>query len=267
MIALRTLVAHSLYRRRWLLLSACVLLCADQVFNVAMARSVYNSGDFSVLTALLPNFLREWAGVMMSSFSGLALFGYSHPVVLMFLVVAAISVTTEPAEEIEARFVDVVMARPVPRATVVNRSIVVLVVAMAWCLASMALGSWIGLSLFKPANAPPVEWRMVWLLAGGLGLVVLSWGAIGLAIAAASKRRATALGVSCLLAAAMFILAVLGQFWDAARPYARVSPFYYHEASRIIAGGSLLASDVAVLGAIALAMFAIAHVTYGRRDL
>lgn len=267
MNSLLALSAHSLYRRRWILVAECVVLCLFQVLAVAGARSVESAGGFGAFSMLLPSFMQQWAGVMMSSFSALSLIGYSHPVVILLLVATAITIATEVVEEAETRFVDLVMARPVARSTPVNRSIVVLVVATSAALASMMLGTAIGMAVLKPEAAAAPSARTVASLAASLGLVVLAWGAIALAIASASTRRATAAGIAGLLAATMFILALLGEFWKAAEPYAVISPFWYLDASAVVGGAGLSLNDALVLTAIAAAGFALAHAAYARRDL
>jgi ABC-type transport system involved in multi-copper enzyme maturation permease subunit len=265
--ALLALVGHSLHRWRWFLLAECVVLFLFQILLVEGARALEAAGGFSAFSLLLPQFLQEWAGVMMSSFRGLALLGYAHPVVLLLLVATAITIGTEVVEETETRFVDLVMARPLPRRTPVNRSILVLLIAVAATTASMLLGTWFGLAFLKPAEVAGPAWRLVASLAAGLALVVCAWGGIALAIATLSTRRATAGGVAALLAAASFILAILGGIWDGAAPFARISPFWYYDASEIIGGGGTPWGDFGVLAAITVAGCTVAHLVYGRRDL
>jgi ABC-type transport system involved in multi-copper enzyme maturation permease subunit len=265
--ALAAFVAHSLYRKRWLLLAELIGLFVFQVLFVAGARTIDDAGGLAAISLLLPQFMQEWAGVMMSSFRGLALLGYSHPIVVFLLVATAIVIATEIVEETESRFVDLVMARPLPRSTPVNRSIIVLVLVVAAAVATMMLGTWIGLKLLAPQNAALPSWRLVGSLAAGLAMAVLAWGGIALAIASVSTRRANAAGTAGLLAVGMFVLALLGEFWAAAAPYAQVSPFSYHESTELIAGGALRWADVGVLAGIAVTGWIVAHMAYARRDL
>lgn len=267
MKALLALVAHSLYRRRWLLLAECVVLVLFQVLAIAAAGEVQRSNGFGAFAVLMPAFMREWAGVMMSSFGALALVPYSHPIVILLLVATAITIATELTEEAETRFVDIVMARPVARVTPVTRSALVLLIAAVCCVGSMLLGTWIGMATLKPDDATGPALTTVLSLAAGLVMVVLAWGSIALTIASLSVRRSSAGGIAGILAAAMFIVALLGEFWNAAKPWAHVSPFWYHRASPIIAGGSLPWADIGVLAVIALTGFVVARISYARRDL
>lgn len=267
MTPLATLVRHSLRRRRWLLLAEGVLLCLFQVFAAAAAGDVHDSNGFAAFALILPSFMREWVSVMMSSFASLSLVGFSHPIVLLLLVGTAINIATEPVDEAESRFVDVVMARPVPRGTPIDRSMIVIVVAALVGIASLALGTWIGMTTMRPADAQAPSVRTVASLATGLGMVVLAWGGITLAIAAMSVRRASAGAIAGVLTAAMFILALLGDFWTAARPLAHISPFWYHRASTLVAGGSMNWSNVAILAAITMLAYITARITYTQRDL
>lgn len=267
MSALLALTGHSLRRRRWFIVAECAVLFVFQLVAVAAAGEVQRSNGFDAFSVLLPSFMREWASVMMASYGALSLVGYSHPIVMLLLVATAISIATELVEETETRFVDLTMSRPVPRATPVNRSMLVIALVVAMGVGSMLLGTGAGLTLLRPDNAPLPAARTIASLAGGLSLVVLAWGALALAISALSVRRAAAGGVAGLLAATMFILALLGEFWSVAAPWALVSPFDYFQASRIVGGAGLHLRDVAVLLGFATAGFVTAHIAYRRRDL
>jgi hypothetical protein len=116
-----TLVRHSVRRHRSLLLAAMSVLFLFQVLMVAAARALEESGVFSAIGNLVPEFLRQWTNVVAGSFQGLVLFGHSHPLVVLLLVGLAIATATEPVEEIESKFADVLMARPIPRSVPINR--------------------------------------------------------------------------------------------------------------------------------------------------
>src|SRR5439155_1680772 len=77
------------------------------------------------------------------SFSGVVALGYFHPIVLASLVGVAIATGTEPAAEVESRFADLTLARPMARHEVITRSVVLLVVTIAALLAVMTAATWI----------------------------------------------------------------------------------------------------------------------------
>jgi len=63
---------------------------------------------------------------------------------LAAVVGVAMAIATEPAGEIERRFVDVILARPAGRADVVTRSVVLVVGATACLVGAMVAGGGIG---------------------------------------------------------------------------------------------------------------------------
>jgi ABC-type transport system involved in multi-copper enzyme maturation permease subunit len=261
------LLRHSLRRRRAFLLAAMGVLFLFQVLMVAAARALDGSGLFSAIGGLVPEFLQQWTSIVAGSFQGLVLFGHSHPLVVLLVIGLAITTATETSEEIESKFVDVLMARPVSRSAPINRSILALLVVITGATASLVLGTWSGLLLLKPSAAVSPRPQVVLAMAGDLALIALAWGGIALAITALSTRRVTAGAISGLLVFATYVLDYVGRFWHAASTLARVSPFHYYNPMQIIGGALPRGSDAAVLASIALAGCLVAHVVYARRDL
>jgi ABC-type transport system involved in multi-copper enzyme maturation permease subunit len=267
MSGLATLAGHSLRRWRGLLAATSLMLICFQLFMILAARGLENSGGFRQLQALMPEFMGQWTNMMAASFQGFVLFGYMHPLVQLFLVAMAIGIGTEPAAEIESKFIDLLMARPLPRTVVITRTLVVLVVATVGAIVSMLVATWSGLRLLAPPTARLPQPHVILSLAANLACLVLAWGGIALTIAAFSRRRATAASVCGLLAFATFVLDYVGRFWDAARTIARVSPFHYFDPFALIGGRPLRVSDLLTLAATFAASAVIANVVYLWRDL
>lgn len=262
-----SLVRHSLRRHRAFLAAVCLSVAAVELFVIVAARSLEMSGRFSLLGGMLPDFIARLTNMALVSFRGFVLFGYSHPTVLLFLIAMAIAIGSEPAAEVESRFVDLMMARSVSRGAVIRRSVIVLVVATSLAIASMIAATFGGLRMLAPPTARVPEPRVILSLAANLGLVVIAWGAIALALASLAKRRVTAAVACGLLAFATFILDYVGRFWDAVKGISRISPFHYFSPFEMIAGRPLRMTDVAVLIAIAIAASVLAHAAYARRDI
>jgi len=261
------LVAHSLRRRRGFLIAVTLGLAAFQFLIIFIARTLEQSGRFQLMQGLMPDFIAQWTHMGAASFHGFVLFGYSDPVVHVFLAAIAISVGIEPVVDIESRFVDLLMARPVARWTIVTRTVVVLVVVTALALLSMFTANEGGLLLLAPSTAVRPSLTVVMSLATGLGFLMLAWGCIALAIASGSRRRATAGAVCGFLAFAMFILDYVGKFWDPAGTLSAISPFHYFDPFGMIGGAALQVADVLALVAFSLVSVIVAHVAYARRDL
>jgi len=265
--AIVPLVAYSLRRRRGFLISVALALAVFQFVIILVARSLELSGRFQLMQGLMPDFIAEWTHMGAASFRGFVLFGYSDPVVHVFLAAIAISVGIEPVMEIESKFVDLLMARPVARWTIVARSMVVIVFVTWIALLTMFAANEGAMLLLAPSTAARPPLTVVASLATGLGFLMLAWGCIALAIASWSRRRATAGAVCGFLAFAMFILDYLGRFWDPARTLSAMSPFHYFDPFGMIGGAALQFSDVLALVGFSVVSVVVAHVAYARRDL
>lgn len=261
------LLRHSLRRGRAFLIAGAVFLALFQIFMILAARSLYESGGFAQLGGLMPNFLQQWTNMAALSFKGMVLFGYSHPLLELFLIAVAISVATEPVGEIESKFVDLIMARPVERTAPIVRSIGLLLVVTIGAVGSMWIGQWIGLRLFAPATAEVPAARVSASLIANLAILILAWGGIVLAIASFAKRRATATAICGFLAFAMFVLDYVGRFWTKVATVSKISPFHYYSPFPLIGGAKLPLIDVGVLLAIFVGGSIIAALAYERRDL
>ncbi len=264
------LLTYSLKRMRTILLAMGVLLCAFQILMVAVARSVERSGLFQQLGALIPPFARELLGpsiAMFLSFAGIACLGYFHVAVMGALVGLSIAVATVPASEIETGFMDLILSRPLARHWIVTRSIVAATLSIALVLGSMLLGTWIGLETLAPAGAARPSMHLIGSLALNLGLLMLAWSAVALAIASAVRRRSVAGASAGVLALAAFLLDYLGRLWQPAESLARLSPFRYFSPLDLIVGGQLPLKNVVVLLGIAVAGFAASYGLFSRRDI
>jgi ABC-2 type transport system permease protein len=261
------LLGHSIRRQRILLIAACALLFGFQILIILVARGLQETGGFATLENLIPDAVRQWTDIPALSFRGMVSFAYTHPVVLVFLMVMAIAVGTEPAGEVESKIIDLLLARPVARASVIGRSFLVLLAATVAAVGSMLLGTWSGLLLLARGSAPWPAPRVILSLAANLSLIVTAWGSIALLIASLSRRRGGAAGIAALLALATFIVDAVGRLWGPLRLATVVSPFHYFSPFPLITGAPLPVRDVVVLAAITLVAFLAAQVAYARRDL
>jgi beta-exotoxin I transport system permease protein len=264
------LVVHSLRRIRPVVIGISVVLAAFQFLLTQVAAYLMRTQAFGMLASLVPEFVRSLAGPSMlafMSFAGVVSLGYFHPIVLISLLGLTIAIATEPAAEIENRFVDLTLSRPIARAHVVARTIAVLVVCGLIVLGAMSAGTWIGLACCTPANAPRPSGAIIRSLALNLALIAWCWGGIALALAAAAKRRATASGLAGITVLASYLLDYLGRVWDPARRLSEISPFHYFEPMSLVTGAGLSAPNVATLVAAGLVGTAASFIIFSRRDL
>jgi ABC-2 type transport system permease protein len=264
------LVRHSLRRARGLIAGIGCLAGGFQLLAAILASTVQESNMFGPIAGLAPPFVREVFGPSMLavlSFRGLVCLGYFHPIVIAAVVGTTLAVGTEPAAEIERRFVDLVLARPLARATIVTRSVVVLVVGIAVVVGLMLLGTWLGLQWFTPPGAAAPSGPLLRALVVNLLALSLCWGGITLAIAVRSRRRSAAGAIAGLLAFATYLLDYIARLWAPARRIAWLSPFHYYDPMQLLLGTALPAAHVWTLVGIGSAGIAIAYVVFSRRDV
>ncbi|MBZ5621513.1 MAG: hypothetical protein LAQ69_22720 [Acidobacteriia bacterium] len=264
------LLAHSLKRMRTLVLSMGALLCAFQILMVVVAGSIQRSGAFQQLSALLPPFAREMMGpsiAMFMSFAGIVCLGYFHVAVMGSLVGLSVAIATVPASEVETGFIDLILSRPLARHWIITRSIVAGILAIAVVLGLMMLGTWMGLAMLAPKGAAWPSADLILSLAMNLGLLMLCWSGVALAIASAARRRSVAGASVAVLALASFLLDYVGRLWRPAESAAWLSPFRYYSPMDLVIGGRLPLKNVAVLGGIAMAGFLAAQLLFSRRDI
>ena len=264
------LAGHSLKRVRVIVAAMAVVLVAFQFLLTQVAVVLDRNQAFGALSSIVPDFLREMAGPSMlafMSFSGIVSLGYFHPIVLASLLGLAIAIATEPAAEVESRFDDLTLTRPMMRAAVISRTVIVLVLVEAGILVLMTLGTWTGLACCTPATVRRPSPALLGSLAVSLGAIVWCWGGLALAAATAVRRRAVASGSAGVVALAAFLLDYLGRVWDPLRRVSPLSPFHYFEPMTLITGAPLNGRHLAILFAIGLAGMGAAYVIFERRDL
>ena len=270
MRATLVLTVHSLKRVRVVVAAIAAVLVGFQFLLTQVAVVLDRNQAFGALTSIVPDFIREVAGPSMlafMSFSGIVALGYFHPIVLASLLGLTIAIATEPAGEIEARFDDLTLTRPVPRGAVIARTVIVMATVLSGILVLMTLGSWTGLTCCTPATAPRPSTALLRSLALTLGAIVWCWGGLALAAAAAVRRRALAAGLAGVAALAMYLLDYLGRVWDPLSRISPASPFHYFEPMTLITGAPLNVAHIALLVGIGVAGAIAAHVVFARRDL
>jgi ABC-type transport system involved in multi-copper enzyme maturation permease subunit len=270
MTMLFALIVLLLHRVRKLLLATGVLLAGFQVVLILQANSIQTSNTFAQMGDLIPSFARDIMGpsfVMFLTFKGMVCLGYFHPVVMGALISVSVTLATIPVMEIESGFIDLVLARPVSRHWIVTRSILVALISTVYLLATMAVGTWIGLRIFAAKDAVWPSIGLVGSMAINLGFLMLCWSAIAMAIACACRRRGSAGAIAGLLALTAYLTDYVGRAWKPAESVAWLSPFRYYAPFELVTGSALPAKSLYVLGGITAAGFALAYLFYSRRDI
>jgi ABC-type transport system involved in multi-copper enzyme maturation permease subunit len=262
------LVRRSLARHRTLVIALAALLSAFQIVDVVVAHSLQANGLYGQFSALVPAFIQEaMGGVLVGSFTGAIAVGFVHPLVMLSLSCATIYMASEPAGEVEDGLVDLVVARPVPRFLIVVRSTVVYIACSAAIAGAMFVTSRTAVQWISPATAaaiPPL--RLAWIAANLLA-IVWCFGAASLAMACHVRERMRAVGAIAWLAVFLYLLQFGAAAWAPLRPFARISPFRYYEPMQTLLGTTTPIINILGLLLSTVALLAVAHVLYLRRDL
>ena len=262
------LLSLSLKRARLLLIATGLLLAAFQVLLVLIAGSIRPT-EFEQLASLLPPFVRAILGPSLASvmsFGGIVSLGYFELGIVIALLAMIIALATVPASEIETGFADLILARPLPRHWIITRTIALVLFAIVTMLGAMMAGTWAGLALYAPEGASWPSPAMIGWLALNLGLLLLCWGGVAMALGAA-YRRSVAGATTGLLALAAFILDYTGRLWRPAEQLAWLSPFRYFIPFDLVMGSPLPAENILVLWAIAMTGFTMAYFLFTQRDI
>ena len=264
------LLAQSLKGVRTIVAVTGLLLTAFQVILILIANSIQSSNTFDQMGAMMPAFARDMLGPAMGSFTsfrGFVCLGYFHLVVMSALIALSIAMSTIPTSEIETGFIDLILARPLPRHWLITRSILVVVLSSAAILLLMMAGTWVGLETLAARDAEWPSRQLVLSLAANLGLLMLCWSGIAMAIGAASRRRGVAGAIAGLLALTMFLLDYVARAWKPAESTGWLSPFRYFTPFDLLMGTPLSVKNLLVLAGIAAAGFVLAYTFFSRRDI
>lgn len=255
-----------LHARLLLAISAGVMLF--EVFMVWVSAQMGEGRGLAVfLEQILPpdmqHLIYDRFGV--GSFEGIVAFGFQHP---MFLVAAAafiLAAATVPAAERETGFLDLVLARPVPRGAYVLATLLLVVTGAVAIPMAILAGAGIGLATVH-AVPPGLSWVDYVPAAAALASVLLAVGGIGLLAAVSARRRGPAIGRAVGLVLVFYWLDFVGPLWDVLETVRWISPFAYFEPAAAVTAG-VGAVDTAVLLAVFAATAVAAFLEFGRQDL
>ena len=166
------------------------------------------------------------------------------------------------AGEEEAGTLDLLLSTPVRRRQVLATK----AIAIVGSLVAMGAVTAVAISLFGPPFDLSVPIGDVAAACVMLALLGLSFGGVAFAVGAATGRRTLANSVAGGLAVVTFIVHAIGPTVEWLRPLRPLSPFRWYQDPPLLAGGLQL-RNVLVLAGIAAVSYAVAHVTFERRDL
>ncbi|MBA2304916.1 MAG: hypothetical protein H0W08_20105 [Acidobacteria bacterium] len=266
---LRTLLLRSAAQSKYVLLGGIVVLSLFQFLLIAQAAEIERSNAFGRMAEFVPAFLQRGLGqqaLLLATFKGTVSFGYFHPVIVCLLSLIAIYIATEPAHEVESGLVDLVLARSVPRHRLITRSLLLAMGSVAAITGFMLCGTFIGLRWLAP-EIESVTFRLIGRLA--VNLVAVAWccGAIGVFLAALSRRWTTAFTTGALIVIVGYLIDFLALGWPPARALSWFFPFQYFPALLILGGTAAPWRDLVVLSSATAGFAVLAYWRFEKRDL
>jgi ABC-2 type transport system permease protein len=181
------------------------------------------------------------------------------------LVIGAIAITGAAgatAGEEEAGILGLVLAHPIAR----SRLMLEKAGAVAAHVGIVALGTFAGLVAGVAVAGGGIATGDTAALALHLAFFGLVTGAVALALAGATGRRAVAAGGAAAFGVLGFLINGFAPLVDGVTWLKYASPFYYYAGHDPLANGVDL-SDLAVLAAATAVLIAVAALTFGRRDV
>lgn len=206
-------------------------------------------------------FLNQFASV-----EGAVAYGYNHPLVLvMMLVVAILLPARHVAGEIETGTMELLLALPVRRPTVVlslqAASALALLVVVAGGLVGSGVGVWLN------AEARGVSAAHFGVIAVNLWLLALAVSSYTLLIAAYAREGGKAVLRATGLTLVFYFLRIAALMWAPLHVLQPLSVFYYHEPQKLLQDPSRLLLHAAVLGAVIVVCTVLALRRMSRRDI
>lgn len=182
------------------------------------------------------------------------------PLLIAYIGISVAASST--AGEEEAGILGLTLAYPIKR----SRLLLGKAAAVAICVLIVALGTFAGLAIGVAVGGGGIPLSDMGALA--LHLAFLGWavGALSLAVAASTGRRALAVGTAAAFTVLGFLLNGLAPLVDPVASLKYFSLFYYYEGHDPI-GRGIDASDLAVLGAAAVTLTVLAALGIAHRDL
>jgi ABC-2 type transport system permease protein len=264
------LAIHSARRLRGMVIGMAVVLAAFQVLLAAMADWLSSQSAFHQIEGLVPPAMRALMGqslFTMLSVSGVVALGYFHTAIEAALIFFVIVIGSEPADEIDAGFADLVLSRPVRRRALMVRTMALLLVYPALLVAAMGLGTAAGTFWMLPATAPGPSAGLVLSLMLNLWALLMAWGGIAMAVASVCRRRSRVTGIVGLAALVTLLVDYLARAWTPFRHASWISPFHYFSPLELVMGVPLPWWHIVTLLSAGVVGAVFACIAFDLRDL
>ena len=234
---------------------------------VAVYPTVRDNPALNRLVEQYPEALRAFIGfggevdyLSAAGYLGSELFSFMVP---LLLLVAAIGAGARAvAGEEEEGTLELVLSCPLSRRRLVLEKLAALVLEVALLGAVLLASLWIGAVAVSMGIS---FWKLAAATVDAVVLAVL-YGALALAVGAATGRRALSIAVATAAAVAAYLVAALAPLVHALDPAKLASPFYHYSAGDPLRHG-LSPWHLLLLVAVAAAFSVLAALLLERRDV
>jgi ABC-2 type transport system permease protein len=261
---LRSIFTKTLWDQRQSLLGWVIGVTAVGVTYAVFYPAVNTPAMSDVMEAFPPGLLEAMGFAEIATaagYLGSTTFGLLGPALI--IVMAAVLGGSAIAGEEESGRLDLTLAHPVSRWTVLVHRFAAIAVAMlgvglVLAIALVAISGAAQLDEIGPQN----------LASGGLHLALLGafFGAVAVAVGAMTGRRSIAYAVVAVVAVVTFIGNNLGPSVEGFAWLRDISPFHYYSGGQPLRNG-LQVIDAAVLALASLVLVGAGGLAFDRRDL
>jgi ABC-type transport system involved in multi-copper enzyme maturation permease subunit len=221
----------------------------------------------ALLEAFLPPEITEmvFSQFGVTSFEGAVAFGYQHPLTLVGSIALVIVAATLPAAEREKGYLDLFLARPVPRGRYLSSVCLFLGLAAVALPLGLLLGTALGLGFVE--SPPDLGWATYLPCALVLSLLLMAIGAYSLLFATGARRRGTAAAQGVAFTLLFYWMDFMGNYWDTLVVARKASPFFYFDPGQAASGSGLSLTQVTVLSSITILAGLLAFYNFQKQDL
>jgi len=252
---------------RWTLGGLALGLVGFEVLLVHLGAAFEAGPGIEQFLEALPDFIHDLVAhqIHAASFPAMVAFGFMHPAMLSGCLAAMVLLGTQPAGERESGVLELLLARPLPRATYLHASLVALgltALLLPWCVLA---GAAIGLSLVEVAGELP--WTAYLPCTLLLTALMLAVGGFALWMGTLVRRRGTAIARTLALLLSTYVLDTLAEFSSLLGPLRWLSPFQYFHPIPAAVDPPVAWGEPAVLLLLAALTTTAAHRRFRRMDI
>jgi ABC-2 type transport system permease protein len=265
---IRPLMARNIRHHLTVFIAALAGMALIEVVIVLIAGHIESGpGIRELLEQVLPLAMRQLLGSQLGllSFAAVAGFGFQHPFAMAVAIAIVITAATIPAGERESGFIDLVMARPVPRAKYFSAVVASLVLGALIMPLAPLCGLMAGLGLVEAPGE--IEWVRYAPAATGLACLLLAIGGYTLLMTACAQRRGTAVAQATGLTLVLFWIDLTSEMWRPLQSIRWISPFHYFKPVKWAIEGSTPVGHYLVLLAVFVVTACASYLLFQRRDL